>query len=1784
MENIVEYKWETVKAAYTTAEILESLTISEVLNEYVKDCLDLVKIVKGETVIDSLILQCVKDNAPNIDADEWPLTHTGGYLQMTLERRVNNDYLRSKMFLKEWSKIFDGLNIRDMFDDADGEKFKSLLPNLKKARRDANEFREAEKNTRAFLVHSIGEVMSAVYSFAILIMTVQNSSTLLPKFIRFGSINIREDLEEGDVMKDDGNLEEKRKLDYDVSIDDRDLGSIKFQNDLDDNDVVIDDGDLGANRKHDNNATKDYGNLEYDRKLILTDMLKLAKGVDIPKIPTKREGLENYLTWRRKVAVTIANIHHDNDISDHIDECVRGYHEIGSTEFESAALKVERFTEIHKRCSEITYTKLYLSLRTEDCIHVLVRSDVEKMKSVMGYKSALGFIKILDKHMGVRNNVVLAKLLREFNALRLTDKKYLGWFIGRVEFFKNELADTEHKLSPATIQFKFEEELKTHTEKDPHLAMASLSFSSDSPKINMESVEKSIDNLKYLTVFRFDSYNATPNSTGGSTGNVNIAIKDVDKSKAEKGTGNVNKCYHCDSSKHMRNKCDKYPYNACFKVLNWTSNVNDKLRKDKDKIDKIRAKKIEKGANKDKDSSKKEVTVSLATEDQHPWGPAFASTRAFQVGINEVLQEKDVQEESCAYRVKVLDSGSEIHALNRSYVPTTLLRDSQDLIVNGFSGKTVLNKEAKLELDRGAASVTFMVGDNIPSVVSLGRLVQDEQHDFEWKSGQSPKLIDTRNNKQYQITVKNYVPRIGSSYAIDSKQAKNEIDIFLASVEQKDLLREDRIEEEIPPLVLTDVIMDDQDDVNVQVALSPSKCFEPPCEDNQWVDAIHMTDFDPHTALHNGSFGNSCQPCKIGKFVKRPQTEKGVEKRGRRPEDENEARFFRRTMMDVTKSNTVSIDGYKSMITLKDNDSNVLFIRLSVQAEPAMEEAVMAIKSIMLEVRLQPELVRTDNGGCFQSDYHSFLQNIETIHEYGRPHDPKAYSRMEIAHRALNQSLRTLLYQAGLPISFWSYCADYLNWASFRFKIMAKTGMTGYHFAYGKEYETVKLFPFGCRCVFVDYHRKAKYAPTGAEGIILGRAKGGFLCLNVERYENTGEIQICVTIHVQIYPQVFPAKDHNWDRYDETLMMYEKGDAVCTYCRKIWSHSAVWCRKCYGDEIEEQHAGGSACMVERCLCRGTPDIVSDGPSTNDASYTPVVAVRVTEVIKGRDIARSERGRMAIKEEVDNIKAFDALDFENVAPLSEVRKKFPEARYIRADVLFSIKHVELGLDFQRIKARLIAFGNRVWQGGFIVDDKSRYEKMIALQAARVLMILALFPNKKLVLVDYTAAYLQAKPSGGLTFLILGKVFTEKELVEYCDLPSNMINMTEPCLRMCKAFYGTRSAGADFANHQRKIMIANGYAELKHVEMNMFKKEKNEMLSACGSYVDDSMFVGDDGLIDTEVNVIKTQLKTKKEPQINGGQYLGWTIHAVKTDDPYKRSWFLECVGYIDKVLEYYRDVSNFKGSFKKASTPFKTITVAYFKDDKLKPGKMAKYASTFNGLLLWLCRIVRFDIVFTVAVMSRFNCNTWPVYADERLHYLMRFLNTTREHGLLMTVDKRDVEQGTLRLVAYVDSDHGGCPYTMKSTMCCVIMLKGEFGTNALIDVSSKLSPSADSATASSELRALNYFLKVKIIPTLDLLESLNFRFERKEVRTDSSAAKDAVDKGYSIKLRYLAKFEKLNIAEVHELMNKLNLQLALEGTNTMLADLGTKDKGGNFFADNASSLGITPIEKDRLLN
>lgn len=194
----------------------------------------------------------------------------------------------------------------------------------------------------------------------------------------------------------------------------------------------------------------------------------------------------------------------------------------------------------------------------------------------------------------------------------------------------------------------------------------------------------------------------------------------------------------------------------------------------------------------------------------------------------------------------------------------------------------------------------------------------------------------------------------------------------------------------------------------------------------------------------------------------------------------------------------------------------------------------------------------------------------------------------------------------------------------------------------------------------------------------------------------------------------------------------------------------------------------------------------------------------------------------------------------------------------------------------------------------------------------------------------------------------------------------------------------------------------------------------------------------------------------------------------------------------------------------------------------EPAVFGKCAAHFIGMLAYLARYTRPELIFSVYRLSRF-LQCWTRVQDVELSRIMRFLAHTQDHCLELRMCPADA--GTVMLRADVDADHAACPLTRKSTSGVTVMIVGPHSLG-LVAAASKAIPNPTRSSGESELvtvaRYAPLYIRYKDIAADVLARPLRMLF-----RTDASVVLANIKQGFSRLLHYMQKYQQVNVAFLH---------------------------------------------------
>ena len=554
-------------------------------------------------------------------------------------------------------------------------------------------------------------------------------------------------------------------------------------------------------------------------------------------------------------------------------------------------------------------------------------------------------------------------------------------------------------------------------------------------------------------------------------------------------------------------------------------------------------------------------------------------------------------------------------------------------------------------------------------------------------------------------------------------------------------------------------------------------------------------------------------------------------------------------------------------------------------------------------------------------------------------------------------------------------------------------------------------------------------------------------------------------------------------------------------------------------------------------------------------HTPELCVlgAIHKLLSREEMRADPKAVQAVWEEGQGVRAKHVWDDDTVMEkadrIAAARKDGKEIHLAEVMPIASIKHWE-SPDRRRYKGRLVFRGDQVrdaWGGA--AQFGALYSTPTNIQAVNLAVAYGLFHGNKLTAADCTRAFLQA--------MLLVEQETYVVLPQELWLDSWFGKFRQPTVRLKKALYGHPLASACWDMHLKQVLLADLGLVPVEGHPSAYMCPQTRLLVVI--YVDDVLVAGPQEHHFQFWDSFRKHIEIDEVEPLN--QFIG-RDHIIKGS-----TCTFNMSDYCQQALDLYEETVGAKMNFRKVSTPYINEGMLTQADYEVE-GQISTKASSVLMKLLWLCRLTRPDLAFAISSLST-QITRWSRNSDKQLFRLMAYLHSTKDLCLVSRV-LDPPQQCTLDL--FVDADLGGCPFSAKSTSGIFLVVRGPKGTFAPIAWSSRRQQHVARSTADAELNALSEGLYEELAPALMLLESLlGDRSPKACAREDNSAVVGAIMKGYSVKLRHLARTQKLSLASLNEACTTW-CQLIQTPTAEQLGDIFTKALTPNKF--DVASLGL----------
>ena len=182
--------------------------------------------------------------------------------------------------------------------------------------------------------------------------------------------------------------------------------------------------------------------------------------------------------------------------------------------------------------------------------------------------------------------------------------------------------------------------------------------------------------------------------------------------------------------------------------------------------------------------------------------------------------------------------------------------------------------------------------------------------------------------------------------------------------------------------------------------------------------------------------------------------------------------------------------------------------------------------------------------------------------------------------------------------------------------------------------------------------------------------------------------------------------------------------------------------------------------------------------------------------------------------------------------------------------------------------------------------------------------------------------------------------------------------------------------------------------------------------------------------------------------------------------------------------------------------------------------------------MWLARGSRIDLAAAVRKLLQ-RATSWTRMEDYLLWRVMCYLHTFPNLGLQYTYKKGELEG--LVISQRCDADLAGDAFDAKSTTGFHSGLKGARKTSIILDWASRKQTATARNTPDAELTALDEASHTSGLVIQEIFENLLKRPIRLIAETDNDTAVSVVAKGYSRRLCYLRRTQRISISALHDL-------------------------------------------------
>ncbi|KAJ0909446.1 putative RNA-directed DNA polymerase [Helianthus annuus] len=753
-----------------------------------------------------------------------------------------------------------------------------------------------------------------------------------------------------------------------------------------------------------------------------------------------------------------------------------------------------------------------------------------------------------------------------------------------------------------------------------------------------------------------------------------------------------------------------------------------------------------------------------------------------------------------------------------------------------------------------------------------------------------------------------------------------------------------------------------------------------------------------------------------------------------------------------------SRDGFKYFLTIVDDYSRAVWCYLLKNKMEVFENIENFYELVLTQFKKKIKIFRSDNGTEFVNNKMDiFCKTKGILHQTSCAYTPQQNGLVERKHRHLLNLARSLLFQSGVPLSFWADCVLTALYIVNRLPSSVLLGKSPYERMFGFKPSLSHLRVFGCLCFSTVLNDIDKFSFNSEKCVLIGysNVKKGYKLWSLD---NKKEFY---SRDVKFYETVFPYKSSQLANQDisvsEDVNLLNFFDNVETLTINSLSPNDEEgnndSHEVTGDDQQPfpSTSATPADVEQHCSSSGVESSSSAGSGRAEDTRTSNDENNLSEGTRS-SVRRSNRNSVLPKRledfvlnsktkySLDKVVKYSCLSMENLcftttlnktteptcyeeaandprwveAMNKEMEALFRNNTWTLADLpqgrkaigckwVYRVKYKSNG-EIERFKARLVAKGFNQREG---LDFGETFSPVVKMVTIRSVITLAVHFKWPLYQLDVDNAFLH----GSITEDV------------YMKLPQGYYSKSETKVcKLIKSLYGLKQAPRKWNERLTDVLLKSGFIQSK-CDHSLFIMNKKDVTVFLLVYVDDIVLTGNSI---AEIEHIKQVLNdTFKIKDLGVLKYfLGIEVLYDKDEICFsQRKYCLELLsefGYL---------------GCKPISTPIEQSYLVTSKVDKNQ--ELLKNVTGFQkliGKLIYLS-LTRPDISYTVQFLSQFMHCPKEVHLSLALR-LLRYLKLNPGKGI--SFKKSD----KLDLFGYADSDWAKCLNTRKSvTGYCVFLGK-----------------------------------------------------------------------------------------------------------------------------------------------